>query len=161
VSRPTGLRTHLAPFTQGFRACGVPGLRRLCASWGDSARLVRPAGPGLCRLEKNKKDLTSLSSIVNDNGRMKIYSSAQAAKQLGLTPAAITKYIKAGKISAPKMMEGVNRHIWTEQDVERVRKLLPKIANGRKTRYQKVREKQKTQARAPALHKKKQTKKKK
>jgi len=28
-------------------------------------------------------------------------------------------------------------HIWTDDDIERVRKLLPKIANGRKTRYQK------------------------
>jgi hypothetical protein len=27
---------------------------------------------------------------------------------------------------------------WTEEDVEHVRKLLPKIANGRKTRYSKV-----------------------
>jgi len=28
-------------------------------------------------------------------------------------------------------------HLWTEADIERVRKLLPKIKNGRKTRYQK------------------------
>jgi predicted transcriptional regulator len=68
---------------------------------------------------------------------MKIYSSAQAAKELGLTPAAITQYIKTGKIPTPKMMEGAHRYLWSEQDIERVRKLLPKIANGRKTRYQK------------------------
>ncbi|HWZ43432.1 MAG TPA: hypothetical protein VNW97_08130 [Candidatus Saccharimonadales bacterium] len=28
-------------------------------------------------------------------------------------------------------------HGWTEEDIERVRALLPKIANGRKTRYSK------------------------
>jgi len=28
-------------------------------------------------------------------------------------------------------------HLWTEKDIERARKLLPKIANGRKTRHQK------------------------
>ena len=37
-------------------------------------------------------------------------------------------------------------HAWTEEEIENVRKLLPKIANGRKTRYQKLREKQGTQA---------------
>jgi hypothetical protein len=31
-------------------------------------------------------------------------------------------------------------HLWTEEEIEHVRKLLPKIANGRKTRYQKLRE---------------------
>jgi hypothetical protein len=30
-------------------------------------------------------------------------------------------------------------HDWTEKEIERVRKLLPKIANGRKTRYKKNR----------------------
>jgi len=34
-------------------------------------------------------------------------------------------------------------HIWTEEEIERARQLLPKIANGRKTRYQKLRAKQK------------------
>ena len=76
---------------------------------------------------------------------MKLYSSAQVAKMLGLAPASITNYIKAGKIPAPKMMEGATRHIWTEEDIEHVRQLLPKIANGRKTRYSKLREKQKAQ----------------
>jgi hypothetical protein len=31
----------------------------------------------------------------------------------------------------------VMHHVWTEAEVEDLRKLLPKIANGRKTRYQK------------------------
>ena len=91
---------------------------------------------------------------------MKLYSSAQAAKELGLTAASITNYIKAGKIPAPKMMEGANRHIWTEQDIEHVRQLLPKIANGRKTRYSKLREKQKAQPKKAVPRKKRTPKKK-
>jgi len=68
---------------------------------------------------------------------MKTYSSAQAARKLGLTPAAISKYIKAGKIPEPKavFVGDFKVYSWTEGDVEHVRKLLPKIANGRKTRY--------------------------
>ena len=89
---------------------------------------------------------------------MKLYSSAQAARELGLTPAAITNYIKAGKIPTPKMMEGVHRYIWTEAEIEHVRQLLPKIANGRKTRYSKLREKQKAQAKTPVPRKRKKKK---
>lgn len=92
---------------------------------------------------------------------MKIYSSARAAKELGLTPSAITKYIKAGKIPKPKMMQDSNTYFWTEEDVQRLRKLLPKIANGRKTRYQKLRKKQKAKAGVPGPQKTKRTKKKK
>jgi predicted DNA-binding transcriptional regulator AlpA len=91
---------------------------------------------------------------------MKVYSNVGAARELGLTPAAITNYIKAGKIPKPKMMEGAHRYIWTEQEVEHVRQLLPKIANGRKTRWQKAREKQKMPPRAAAPHKKRKPKKK-
>lgn len=67
--------------------------------------------------------------------------------------------------------------IWTEQDIEKVRTLLPKIANGRKTRYKRkhsalsnqhsVKAKPKTrasakpsQARAPVVPKSEQHKKK-
>ena len=55
---------------------------------------------------------------------------------------------------------GMTIHAWTEEEIENVRKLLPKIANGRKTRWQRAREKQKTQARAPALRKTRKPKKK-
>ncbi|HEV8493809.1 MAG TPA: MerR family transcriptional regulator [Candidatus Angelobacter sp.] len=93
---------------------------------------------------------------------MKMYSSAQAAKALGLTPAAITKYIKSGKIPVPKMMEGANRYIWTAADIEHVRQLLPKIANGRKTRYKKKQSaKTKAQPRAAVPRKQRKPKKKK
>jgi excisionase family DNA binding protein len=72
---------------------------------------------------------------------MSTYSTRQAAKKLGLHVATLARYIAAGKVPAPKIVEagGTTLHIWSEQDIERVRKLLPKIENGRKLRYQKQR----------------------
>jgi len=90
------------------------------------------------------------------------YSSAEAAKKLGLSPSGLSKYIRLGKVPGPDSVKTGSFviHAWTDEDIEQVRKLLPKIANGRKTRYQKLREKQ-TQAGAPVLQKKRKTKKKK
>ena len=90
------------------------------------------------------------------------YSTRQAAKKLGITDVALGHYIKVGKIPAPNVSRigGRNVHAWTEEEIERVRRLLPKIANGRKTRYQKLREKQGTQPRAAAFTKKRKPKKK-
>jgi hypothetical protein len=58
-------------------------------------------------------------------------------------------------------------HLWTEEEIEHVRKLLPKIANGRKTRYKKQSAisnqqsaKTKAQARVPVPQKKRKPKKK-
>jgi predicted DNA-binding transcriptional regulator AlpA len=70
---------------------------------------------------------------------MKHLSTRQVAKRLSVSHAALVRYIAAGKIPAPKTVEfgGFRAHTWTEEEVEHVRKLLPKIANGRKTRYQK------------------------
>ena len=74
------------------------------------------------------------------------YSTNEVARRLGITGAALSKYIKAGKVPAPKTVQvgRVKLHSWTESDIERLRKLLPKIKNGRKTRYQK----QKSEARS-------------
>jgi len=66
---------------------------------------------------------------------------------LGIDPMTLSRYIKAGKVPAPNIFAVGNSslHAWTEAEIENVRKLLPKIANGRKTRYSKLREKQKAQ----------------
>ena len=74
---------------------------------------------------------------------MKILSTTQAAKKLGITPMTLSRYIKAGKVPKPKTATsgGITIHFWTEAEIEHVRQLLPKIANGRKTRYQKQRQK--------------------
>jgi predicted DNA-binding transcriptional regulator AlpA len=98
-------------------------------------------------------------------------STNQVAKKLGLTSASLTRYILAGKVAAPPetMAGGMRMRLWSESDIERLKEALPKIANGRKTRYKKqsalgnqrsVKTKKKTQARAPALHKKNRNKKK-
>lgn len=70
---------------------------------------------------------------------MSVYSTRQAAKKLGLSHVALAHYIKTGKIPEPQIIKvgGRNIHVWTAQDIEHVRHLLPKIANGRKTRYKK------------------------
>lgn len=72
------------------------------------------------------------------------YSTVQAAKKLGLSTMTLHRYIRAKKIPVPKLQElgGARVRVWTDQDVEAVRALLPKIANGRKTRYQKQRKPQ-------------------
>jgi len=82
---------------------------------------------------------------------MKLLSNVQAAKKLGVSSMTLGRYIKAGKIPAPKMLQAGNKtlHAWTEAEIETVRQLLPKIANGRKTRYQKLRAKQKGSVRRP------------
>jgi hypothetical protein len=96
---------------------------------------------------------------------MKVYSTRQAAKQLGISFPALNRYIGDKKIPVPPVTEiaGMRGRMWTEQDIETVRKTLPKIANGRKTRYQKLREKdkEKAQAGAPVPHKSRRAKKKK
>ena len=73
---------------------------------------------------------------------MKIFSTNQAAKKLGITSMTLSRYIKAGKVPKPKSATsgGMTIHFWTEEEIEQVRQLLPKIANGRKTRYQKIKQ---------------------
>jgi predicted DNA-binding transcriptional regulator AlpA len=73
------------------------------------------------------------------------FSTRQVAKKLGIGHTTLVHYIEVGKIPAPESVIPGERPIrlWTEEEVEHARKLLPKIANGRKTRYQKLREKEK------------------
>ncbi len=94
---------------------------------------------------------------------MSLYSTTQAAKRLGIGVKTLSRYIAVGKVPMPGLMQSgkVAHHVWTEAEIEHVRKLLPKIANGRKTRYQKLREKEKAQAGVPVPHKKKRISKKK
>ena len=67
------------------------------------------------------------------------YSMRQAAAKLGIPVSTLSNYVVVGKIPAPKSVTtgGITVHMWTEREIESVRKLLPRIANGRKTRYQK------------------------
>jgi len=62
---------------------------------------------------------------------------------LGLAATTLSRYIAAKKVPAPKTVQlgGLRVHAWSEREIERVRKLLPKIKNGRKLRYKKERRK--------------------
>jgi predicted site-specific integrase-resolvase len=75
------------------------------------------------------------------------YSTREAAKKLGISYGTLANYIVIGKVPAPEIVTVGRRvvHMWTDDEIEQVRQLLPKIANGRKTRYSKLREKQKAQ----------------
>jgi len=74
------------------------------------------------------------------------YSTREAARTLGITEAALSRYVKAGKVPMPKVVQigRMKLHSWSESDIEHLRELLPKIANGRKTRYQKQGQKKQT-----------------
>jgi excisionase family DNA binding protein len=88
---------------------------------------------------------------------MPLYSTRQAAKRLGIGVSTLSQYISKKKIPAPRTVKigDLEVHSWTEKEIEHVRKLLPKIANGRKTRYSKAREKQKAQTKSPVPRKRK------
>ena len=91
---------------------------------------------------------------------MKTYSSRQAARKLGLPYTTLSHYMTVGKLPAPKSITtgDITVYLWTDADIENARKLLPKIANGRKTRYAKLRETQKAQAKSPVPRKRKKKK---
>ena len=67
------------------------------------------------------------------------YSTREAAKKLGLSLITLKRYVAAKKVPAPPVSQvgGMRVRPWSEKDIERVRKLLPKIKNGRKLRYKK------------------------
>ena len=79
---------------------------------------------------------------------MRRYSTNQAAKLLGIHPDTLAHYVAVRKVPAPEIVTtGTGKrvvHAWSQQEIENVRQLLPKIANGRKTRYQKQPKKQTT-----------------
>lgn len=70
-----------------------------------------------------------------------LYSTQQTAKKLGIDARSLNRYIAAKKVPAPPLTRvgGVKVRLWADQDIAQIRKLLPKIVNGRKTRYQKQR----------------------
>jgi len=83
------------------------------------------------------------------------HSTREAAKKLGISYETLATYIAVGKVPAPEIVTVGRRvvHMWTDAEIENVRQLLPKIANGRKTRYSKLREKQKAPAKSPVPRK--------
>lgn len=76
---------------------------------------------------------------------------------LGIAHTTLAHYIETGKVPPPEgVIPGIRpTHAWTEEEIENLRQLLPKISNGRKTRYKKA------QPRAAVPHKSRKPKKKK
>lgn len=70
---------------------------------------------------------------------MASYSTREAAQKLGIHFITLHRYILSKKVPAPEVqtLGGVKFRVWSEADIERVREILPKIANGRKTRHKK------------------------
>lgn len=68
-------------------------------------------------------------------------TTRQAAKKLGISAKTLSHYVATQKVFSPEIVDvgGMIVHSWSEADIERLRKLLPKIANGRKTRWQRQR----------------------
>ena len=59
---------------------------------------------------------------------MKTYSTTEAARKLGVTRLTIQRHIAAGTITPPKLHQlgSVAVRVWSERDVQRVRKQLQK-----------------------------------
>ena len=76
---------------------------------------------------------------------MQYFTTQQAARKLGIGLSTLIRHIVNDKVPAPKSTKIGKREVraWTEDDIERVRGLLAKIANGRKTRYQRQRKRTK------------------
>jgi len=70
---------------------------------------------------------------------MRSYATRDVAKRLGLSLITLKRYIAARKIPVPPLrrLGNISARLWSERDIERVREMLPRIGNGRKTRYQK------------------------
>jgi hypothetical protein len=72
---------------------------------------------------------------------MSRFSTREAAKRLKISYDTLAHYVEVGKVPAPEIIRvGTGQrvvHAWSEAEIEHVRQLLPRIANGRKTRYKK------------------------
>jgi predicted DNA-binding transcriptional regulator AlpA len=70
---------------------------------------------------------------------MQAYSTREAAKKLGISWGTLNKFIALKQIPMPPVTRvgGVRVRLWSDADIAKVREVLPKIQNGRKTRYKK------------------------
>jgi predicted transcriptional regulator len=65
---------------------------------------------------------------------MTTYSTREVALLLGISPSALSLFVKSGRVTGPKfVIPGKrNTHLWTEEQVARIRKRLPKLTKGTK-----------------------------
>jgi len=66
--------------------------------------------------------------------RKPLKSTRDAAKELGIHAITLHRYISAKKVPAPEIQQvgRIEVRLWSQKDIDRVRQLLPKIANGRR-----------------------------
>ncbi len=98
------------------------------------------ANPGMEILGSTARFL--LTAIVLSATRMwhmRTYTTREAALKLGIDRVTLQRYIAKGLISVPtvKLLGGGKFREWADRDVERVRKQLPKIKNGRRKKVTK------------------------
>jgi len=69
---------------------------------------------------------------------MIFYSSREAATRLGIHLRTLERYIAGKKIPYPQIQQlgGVRFRLWSDEDVEQIRQLLPTIKNVRRRRRQ-------------------------
>jgi hypothetical protein len=74
---------------------------------------------------------------------VQLRSTREAAKVLGIHHITLQRYVMTKKVSAPSVQKvgGVRVRLWRKEDIENVRKVLPKIANGRKHRKKRAKTK--------------------
>jgi predicted DNA-binding transcriptional regulator AlpA len=67
---------------------------------------------------------------------MRNVSTREAARKLGISLISLQRYIAAKKITVPKLRKvgGVRVRLWTPHDIQRARRDLPRIKNGRSKR---------------------------
>jgi excisionase family DNA binding protein len=70
------------------------------------------------------------------------YNTREAARSVGITRITLQRWIAAGKIPAPRtrLVEGVGKRLWSEQDISRLRKAKENIyrkGRGRKRKAKK------------------------
>jgi DNA-binding transcriptional MerR regulator len=65
----------------------------------------------------------------------KVYTTVQVANAANVPRATLQFWIASGKISAPevRLIEGVAARLWTEADVERIRKFKGTLKPGTKS----------------------------
>ena len=72
-------------------------------------------------------------------------STREAAEQLGIHHITLQRYVTSKKVPAPSLRRvgGVSVRLWSSDDIERVRKMLPTIANGRRHKKKATKSKKK------------------
>jgi predicted site-specific integrase-resolvase len=63
-------------------------------------------------------------------------STREAAEDLGIHHITLQRHVASGKVPAPAVttVGGVRVRLWNRDDIEKVRRILPTIANGRRHR---------------------------